>query len=159
MPNDPIPLELAAFLDSPAARATTAGPKDWRRFGLAILEACYESLGLAPRLLDGESTSALLRQALPARLDRGDAAAKTAEELLPAFFEYLRESEVVPQAFEIAQRLDQDLDAFLEAIRNGTGAPVAKKSDPFVHGAPKTGRNDPCFCGSGKKFKKCHGRA
>ena len=23
--------------------------------------------------------------------------------------------------------------------------------------APKIGRNDPCFCGSGKKYKKCHG--
>ena len=23
--------------------------------------------------------------------------------------------------------------------------------------APKVGRNDPCFCGSGKKYKKCHG--
>ncbi len=22
---------------------------------------------------------------------------------------------------------------------------------------PKTGRNDPCPCGSGKKYKKCHG--
>jgi len=22
---------------------------------------------------------------------------------------------------------------------------------------PKLGRNDPCWCGSGKKFKKCHG--
>jgi preprotein translocase subunit SecA len=22
----------------------------------------------------------------------------------------------------------------------------------------KIGRNDPCWCGSGKKFKKCHGR-
>jgi uncharacterized protein YecA (UPF0149 family) len=21
----------------------------------------------------------------------------------------------------------------------------------------KVGRNDPCWCGSGKKFKKCHG--
>jgi preprotein translocase subunit SecA len=24
--------------------------------------------------------------------------------------------------------------------------------------APKVGRNDPCPCGSGKKFKNCHGR-
>jgi hypothetical protein len=24
---------------------------------------------------------------------------------------------------------------------------------------PKLGRNDPCHCGSGKKFKKCHGLA
>jgi uncharacterized protein YecA (UPF0149 family) len=22
---------------------------------------------------------------------------------------------------------------------------------------PKPGRNDPCWCGSGKKYKKCHG--
>ena len=22
----------------------------------------------------------------------------------------------------------------------------------------KVGRNDPCHCGSGKKFKKCHGK-
>ncbi len=26
---------------------------------------------------------------------------------------------------------------------------------PIRHGAPKVGRNDPCPCGSGKKFKKC----
>jgi preprotein translocase subunit SecA len=28
-----------------------------------------------------------------------------------------------------------------------------------VHASPheKLGRNDPCWCGSGKKFKKCHG--
>src|SRR5207248_3244953 len=25
----------------------------------------------------------------------------------------------------------------------------------FLNQAPKTGRNDPCPCGSGKKFKKC----
>jgi SEC-C motif domain protein len=25
--------------------------------------------------------------------------------------------------------------------------------------APKVGRNDPCPCGSGKKYKKCHGAA
>ena len=24
---------------------------------------------------------------------------------------------------------------------------------------PKLGRNDPCFCGSGKKYKQCHGKA
>ena len=30
-------------------------------------------------------------------------------------------------------------------------------SDTFVHLEPKTGRNEPCPCGSGKKFKKCCG--
>jgi SEC-C motif-containing protein len=28
----------------------------------------------------------------------------------------------------------------------------------FKRGAPKTGRNDPCPCGSGKKYKKCCGK-
>jgi uncharacterized protein YecA (UPF0149 family) len=27
----------------------------------------------------------------------------------------------------------------------------------IVRDAPRVGRNDPCPCGSGKKFKKCHG--
>jgi SEC-C motif-containing protein len=28
---------------------------------------------------------------------------------------------------------------------------------PVVREGPKVGRNDPCPCGSGKKYKKCHG--
>jgi preprotein translocase subunit SecA len=32
------------------------------------------------------------------------------------------------------------------------------RSQPFVRGQKKIGRNDPCFCGSGKKFKHCHGQ-
>lgn len=30
-----------------------------------------------------------------------------------------------------------------------------KPSEPVVRSAPKVGRNDPCPCGSGKKYKKC----
>ncbi len=29
---------------------------------------------------------------------------------------------------------------------------------PFVRGGQKVGRNDPCPCGSGKKYKQCHGK-
>jgi preprotein translocase subunit SecA len=29
---------------------------------------------------------------------------------------------------------------------------------PFVRAGGKVGRNDPCPCGSGKKYKQCHGR-
>lgn len=31
--------------------------------------------------------------------------------------------------------------------------------EPLVRASPKIGRNDPCSCGSGKKFKKCCGGA
>jgi len=33
------------------------------------------------------------------------------------------------------------------------------KPKPIVREGPKVGRNDPCPCGSGQKFKKCHGAA
>ncbi|MCU0897790.1 MAG: SEC-C domain-containing protein, partial [Burkholderiales bacterium] len=37
-------------------------------------------------------------------------------------------------------------------------APKAKAAQPFVRNMGKVGRNDPCPCGSGKKFKQCHGK-
>jgi hypothetical protein len=30
-------------------------------------------------------------------------------------------------------------------------------AQPYRREEPKLGRNDPCPCGSGRKFKKCHG--
>ncbi|MBV5337259.1 MAG: SEC-C domain-containing protein [Deltaproteobacteria bacterium] len=32
-----------------------------------------------------------------------------------------------------------------------------EKLQPLLAG-PKIGRNDPCPCGSGKKYKQCHGK-
>ncbi|MDZ4810621.1 MAG: SEC-C metal-binding domain-containing protein, partial [Bacteroidota bacterium] len=37
------------------------------------------------------------------------------------------------------------------------GEDVAIKQEPIKVG-PKVGRNDPCPCGSGKKYKQCHGK-
>ena len=33
-----------------------------------------------------------------------------------------------------------------------------EKQQPIVNTVPKVGRNDPCPCQSGKKYKHCHGR-
>nr|WP_276513752.1 SEC-C metal-binding domain-containing protein [Anaerostipes hadrus] len=33
-----------------------------------------------------------------------------------------------------------------------------KKRESYVKTEPEIGRNDPCYCGSGKKYKKCSGR-
>jgi preprotein translocase subunit SecA len=35
---------------------------------------------------------------------------------------------------------------------------VAERTQPFVRPGQKVGRNDPCPCGSGKKYKQCHGK-
>ena len=39
----------------------------------------------------------------------------------------------------------------------GNGAPAEPEGRPMRRHEPKVGRNDPCPCGSGKKYKKCHG--
>lgn len=45
------------------------------------------------------------------------------------------------------------------ATRAAASAPQGEKQRPMpIVNAPKVGRNDPCPCGSGKKFKNCHGR-
>ena len=36
--------------------------------------------------------------------------------------------------------------------------PEAQEHTPFVRDGRKVGRNEPCPCGSGKKFKQCHGK-
>jgi uncharacterized protein len=38
-------------------------------------------------------------------------------------------------------------------------APLRYKVEVLRRDAPKVGRNDPCPCGSGRKFKQCHGAA
>ena len=42
------------------------------------------------------------------------------------------------------------------AQRPGDGE--AARAEPVRRERPKVGRNDPCPCGSGKKYKKCHGK-
>ena len=44
-----------------------------------------------------------------------------------------------------------------EALAQDSG-PDAEEHQPFVRDGKKIGRNDPCPCGSGKKYKQCHGQ-
>jgi preprotein translocase subunit SecA len=50
------------------------------------------------------------------------------------------------------QHADYD-EALAGTAEAGEAAQPAQSS-----GAPKVGRNDPCPCGSGKKYKQCHGK-
>lgn len=81
----------------------------------------------------------------------------------------LKDPEVKKRFIEIARRMEQDGVNF-KSIRqmkkwmkeheaelreqSGQGAKV----ETVVHEGPRIGRNDPCPCGSGKKYKKCCGK-
>lgn len=65
-----------------------------------------------------------------------------AESDVEAVEEKRRQQEAAPKNFE-HQSPNQDQDAAVKQV---------------TRTQPKVGRNDPCPCGSGKKFKQCHGK-
>ena len=67
----------------------------------------------------------------------------------------------------VGQQLSRDSEAAVRAL-DGVGnvrvnLEIAPRQSagpaPVRHSEKKVGRNDPCPCGSGKKYKKCHGLA
>jgi uncharacterized protein YchJ len=71
------------------------------------------------------------------------------------------------QLKDLAAKDERSLNAFIAfalsrlvtGVRNSNAATVAL--NPYLSGAKtrKARPNDPCPCGSGTKYKKCHGRA
>jgi preprotein translocase subunit SecA len=61
---------------------------------------------------------------------------------------YIRQQE------DAAERQSQLIKAGYQVVRREKGKGVEIRRD-----APKVGRNDPCPCGSGKKYKQCHMRS
>ncbi len=58
---------------------------------------------------------------------------------------------VTQEAVEKFEQKEQKKEA---EVQKNTTAPTLEK-EPVKRNAPKVGRNDPCPCGSGKKFKQC----
>jgi hypothetical protein len=71
---------------------------------------------------------------------------------------------VQPEAVELVLTLDDDERRELDAIRSARDPGVQSTPDDALpslgtaFGGGDVGRNDPCPCGSGQKFKRCHGR-
>ncbi|MGE0370513.1 MAG: preprotein translocase subunit SecA [Gammaproteobacteria bacterium] len=107
---------------------------------------------------------------------------REAFELFSAMLERIKQ-EVVTILSRVQVRAEEDVQAVEEQRRSharmqyqhaeasalasagGDGGGAATAGDhiepaaqPFVRQGPKLGRNDPCPCGSGKKYKQCHGR-
>jgi preprotein translocase subunit SecA len=58
------------------------------------------------------------------------------------------------ERLEAQRKRAQERDLLYSSSASAGGAPV----NPKKRDAAKVGRNDPCPCGTGKKFKKCHGK-
>ena len=66
-----------------------------------------------------------------------------------------------PERVKQAEERRTDMSKMRAGRSDNPAAPQGnrepKKPEP-VHVGPKVGRNDPCPCGSGKKYKNCHGK-
>jgi preprotein translocase subunit SecA len=102
-----------------------------------------------------ETMSTSLREAVSAQLMRVEIKAAPPEE--PAPLPYMEAHKIDPSTGEDELALAR---AGAETLaRHGIGVGVAaqrKPDNPASWG--KVGRNEPCPCGSGKKYKHCHGR-
>jgi preprotein translocase subunit SecA len=67
-------------------------------------------------------------------------------------------SESATPASAIARQIEQRQRRQQQNLQFQTGPAQAEAPKP-VRAGVKVGRNDPCPCGSGKKYKKCHGAA
>jgi len=71
-----------------------------------------------------------------------------------------REAEM-ESVYQVSQFLHEQLLGYDHLAQEAAALQAAsepQKARTIVREHPKVGRNDPCPCGSGKKYKKCHGR-
>jgi preprotein translocase subunit SecA len=72
--------------------------------------------------------------------------------------EELRELEERAVEAQKNKELKLKKDEAESLIGNDTGSSTSNTQSPETRTHPKIGRNEPCPCGSGKKFKVCHGK-
>ena len=72
--------------------------------------------------------------------------------------EELRELEERAVEAQKNKELKLKKDEAESLIGINTGSSTSNTQSPVTRTLPKVGRNDPCPCGSGKKFKVCHGK-
>ena len=72
--------------------------------------------------------------------------------------EELRELEKRAVEAQKNKELKLKKDEAESLIGNNTGSDTSNTQNPETRTHPKIGRNEPCPCGSGKKFKVCHGK-
>jgi hypothetical protein len=110
-----------------------------------LVDAC-QARGIEPAdLEEADAKAALFGQI--ARIDLPASAKARVPEICADFL----------AALEDAGRLGggRAVGAYVRALSAGFRDQATGKPTPFTNPGSKLGRNDPCPCGSGKKYKKC----
>ena len=120
-------------------------PNDvWNGLGFACLDLCPEeviadlALARSEGLIGDES---FLQSDIDEALARGKSGA----------VEHLRQA---TDNHALVEDVEKEMD-WMAGFDDAAPKSASQGADTVVRTGPKVGRNDPCPCGSGKKFKKC----
>jgi len=112
----------------------------------------FELFGLMQERVRNDVTRILMT----VRIQAAEEVEKAEEQVAPAYSNVQYTHSDFAQAAESAEAADAESIAI--AVQQGPGPEPSGQQQPFRRFGQKIGRNDPCPCGSGKKYKQCHGR-
>ena len=142
---EPVIFELEDDAGAPlTGKASIAALEPWAE-GFMIALAAFPAL--MDRIQEDDASAAALTgilRHLPVDPDDDD----------PEGRAFARDRAEIEQSLPLAD-LDDAIELLVESVY--TIADATRPRRPFAREAPKVGRNDPCPCGSGRKFKNCHG--
>lgn len=103
-----------------------------------------------------------LTEYAPQKLEIDKEKGKEAVEILTTFLDYLGAEGYIKNSLKLKRLVKENTKEFLKLLpaqkkSAGNKSQEAKKA-PVIVDEVKVGRNDPCPCGSGKKYKKCCGK-
>lgn len=168
-------------------KSLTASQKEDSRSIADFFATCmYNYEGVAPSGWDENSLTSCCLNILPGKISEGEQFFKNVEPVLSQFFIFLGEKNVISNGIKLAEclkRISKDMikaaadpsnwgsakTFVMSAINAGVDLSDEDALDKYMNeynqqifairatNYPRIGRNDPCMCGSGKKYKKCCG--
>ena len=116
------------------------------------IDAAEEEIKAALEKVEGLADKAVHERTAPELVDRQPDMYRKLQELIAEdVTEEAITAECAEVVFPITQVIIEAFNAALDGRRPG------EQQGTIVREQPKVGRNEPCPCGSGKKFKKCCG--
>ncbi len=125
-----------------------------------FLDAAYRDLNIAPDKLDAEQMKEIILGRMPTRIGAGRKDAERAVDVVECYYQHLKEDHKLAPPKGAKKVFTESRKKFPALLAEGKPAEgVNTAVEALRREEVKVGRNDPCPCGSGKKYKKCCGKA
>ena len=154
-----VKMEMKAFMKKPAARPLLEkNEDDLKIITRLFLECIYIHHDQVPKDLDPSEFRSVVLDTLPRRFDGKEKFLGMVPAVVRAYITYLDgETELTdPGGFgKVLDELDKKFEKAVKKVKEKDRIPKDDSAGQLKKADKKVGRNDPCPCGSGKKYKKC----